>query len=63
MLKDILQLKGVSQLQKKAQKTIKGGLFFGDCPNFCQTADDCLSNPDCSFSQAICAGGTCLFFG
>ena len=63
MLKNILKLKGVSEVNKNQQKELKGGFWgFGDCPTFCQTSDDCLTD-DCGFTSAICATGTCLFFG
>ncbi|NAS30266.1 hypothetical protein GTQ40_04730 [Flavobacteriaceae bacterium R38] len=64
MLKDILKLKGVTELEKKQQKNLQGGIWGGfECPTFCQSAEDCLSgNGDCAFTQAICATGTCLFF-
>ena len=66
MLKDILKLKGVTELEKKQQKTVSGGFWGGfDCPTFCESSDDCLADPTggCAFTQAICATGTCLFFG
>ncbi|NAS30263.1 hypothetical protein GTQ40_04715 [Flavobacteriaceae bacterium R38] len=62
MLKNILKLNGVTELEKKQQKNIKGGLFGGGsgCPTFCQSAEDCLPD-DCPFSFAICSGdGFCL---
>ncbi|NAS30265.1 hypothetical protein GTQ40_04725 [Flavobacteriaceae bacterium R38] len=62
MLKDILKLKGVTELEKKQQRHVKGGFFGGgfSCPTFCQSTQDCLPD-DCPFSFAICTGnGFCL---
>jgi len=60
MLKDILKLNGIKELDKNQQKNVSGGFGgfggFGECPTLCQTAQDCL--PDgCGFTFAICASG------
>ncbi|WP_160114128.1 MULTISPECIES: hypothetical protein [Aquimarina] len=47
MLSNILNLEGVTTLQKSEQKTIKAGTYYGDqCLRFC---------------SGSCSGGRCFF--